>query len=57
MNYNETQQKLILRSMEQDILAIVAVDLETEEYEVVYSDGAYKNFENRYHKKDFFSAW
>ena len=57
MNYDETIQKQIVREMERDLLAIVAVDVETDEYEVIYSDGAYRNFENRYHREDFFSAW
>ena len=29
MNFDETQQKMILREMEKDLLAIVAVDIET----------------------------
>ena len=57
MNYTETQQKLILREMERDILAIVAIDLRGDEYEVIYSDGAYKNYKNRYRSKDFFASW
>ena len=57
VNYDETSQKRILREMERDLLAIIAIDLETDEYEVIYSGGAYRNFENRYHNKDFFAAW
>ena len=57
VNYDETSQKRILREMERDLLAIIAMDLETDEYEVIYSGGAYRNFENRYHNKDFFAAW
>lgn len=57
MNYNETQQKLILREMESGLLALVAVDSETGKYEVIYSDGAYRNYENRYQGDDFFESW
>ncbi len=57
INYNEDQQKKILREMERDLLALIAVDIETENYEVIYSDGAYKEFENSYQRSDFFKEW
>ena len=57
LNYDETQQKIILREMEKDLMTLVAVDMMTGEYEVIYSDGAYKNYENRYHRDNFFEAW
>ena len=57
MNYGETEQKIILREMERDILALVALDLNDGSYEVIYSDGAYKQFDNRYRRENFFEAW
>lgn len=57
MNYSETQQKMILREIEKDLLAIVAVDMQTSGYEVIYSDGAYKEFGNRHGDPDFFLVW
>ncbi|MBQ8994864.1 MAG: histidine kinase [Oscillospiraceae bacterium] len=57
MRYSETQQKMILREMERDILALVAVDLESGDFEVIYSDGAYRNYDDLSVRHDFFSAW
>ncbi len=33
MNYNETQQKQILREVERDLMAIVVIDLKRDEFE------------------------
>jgi len=57
MNYSETKQKMILREMERDLMALLAVDIDTDEFEVIYSDGAYKSYKNRYRGTDFFGAW
>ena len=57
LEYREEDYKAILRIMEQDLLALLAIDLQSEEYEVIYSDGAYRNFENRYRNVGFFQAW
>ena len=57
MNYQETEQKIILREIEKDLLAMVAVNLNTSAYEVIYSDGAYRHFGNRFGGKDFFAVW
>ena len=57
MNYHETEQKMILREAERDILALLVVDPSSEEYEVIYSDEAYRRFENRYRRNNFFTAW
>ena len=57
MGYNETKQKLILREMESDLLAIVAIDAETDDYEVIYTDGAYREFANGYRNEGFFPVW
>ena len=57
MNYDETQQKRILREMEKDLLAILAINLANDDFEVIYSDGAYKDYKNRFHEKDFFYYW
>ena len=57
MDYDETQQKIILREMEEELLAIVAINMDTEEYEVIYSDNAYKNYGNRFHNSNFFYYW
>ena len=57
MNYHETEQKMILREAERDILALLVVDPSSEEYEVIYSDEAYRRFENRYRRCNFFTAW
>ena len=57
MNYQETEQKKILRSIERGLLALLVIDPETRAYEVIYSDEAYKSYPNRYSGKDFFHAW
>ena len=57
MHYSETQQKTILRRTERDILALVAVDLDTEEFEVLYTNGGYRDYRNRFHGSHFFTWW
>ena len=57
LNYDEQDQKLILRVMAKDFLALLAIDLETDDYEVIYSNGAYKEYAPRYRRKRFFDAW
>ena len=57
MNYDETQQKLILRKMNPNLLALVAVDTATDDFEVIYTNGAYREYENRYQGKEFFDKW
>ena len=57
MQYSETEQKRILREMEDELLALVAVDRRTEAFEVIYSDGTYRDYENRHHGTHFYEAW
>ena len=57
MNYDETQQKLILRNMDKELLALLAIDMATDDFEVIYSDGTWREFEDRYRRKDFFAMW
>ena len=57
MNYRETEQKLLLREMDKELLAMLVIDPETEEYEVIYTNGAYREFRNRYHQTGFFERW
>ena len=57
MNYPEAKQKKILRSIENELLALLVVDPASGEYEVLYSDASYREFPNRYHRKDFFQIW
>ena len=57
MNYNESEQKQILRELEDDLLALIAVDLKNDLFEVIYSDGSYHEYENRYQRRDFFEKW
>ena len=57
MQYSESEQKRILREMERDLLALVAVEQKSGKYEVLYSDGAYREYENCYQGADFYAQW
>ena len=57
MNYNETEQKRILREIENEILALVAINIDTEKYEVIYSDSSYREYHNRFRGEKFFEKW
>lgn len=56
-NYTERDRNRILRAMESDILALVAVDTVTDDFQVLYSDGAYRDFGEGHRGKRFFDMW
>ena len=57
MYYREEQQKKILRTAENDLMAVLVIDPETESFEVIYSDGAYRSYANHFHQQNFFYYW
>ena len=57
MFYDEQAQKTILRMMESDILALIVIDTLTDEYEVIYSDVAYRDYSRDKRKRGFFERW
>ena len=57
MNYQETEQKILLREMEQELLAVLVIDLNSEDFEVIYTNGGYRNYGNRFTGQHFFSYW
>ena len=46
-NYTQPEQKKILQIMESDILVLIVIDTATDEFEVIYSDGGYRDYNSR----------
>ena len=57
MNYREQEQKKVLQLMENDILALIVINTISDEYIVLYSDEAYRQYHSKERKQDFFGKW
>ncbi|MBQ6240949.1 MAG: hypothetical protein IJK56_11425 [Firmicutes bacterium] len=44
LGYQVEDQKRILREMEDDLMALVAIDVQTDDFEVIYTNDAYRHY-------------
>lgn len=55
--YDQVEQNRLLRILDDDIMALLVVDWQSCQFEVIYSDWAYRMYEKHYQGENFFEAW
>lgn len=55
--YTGRDKAMIMQAMESDILALIVIDTNTDDFQVVYSDGGYRDFGEAHRGVKFFDMW
>ena len=57
INYTQEEEMRIVREMESEIAAVIAIDIHTDAYKIIYTDNIDRKYESFFQGDDFFDPW